>query len=248
MDKLIKKYWLTLPEHRLRTHLYDKLKFPPSLVATLLERVMVMRAERKAKAIKRTVCFTAWEAFLTAPRAELGNVRTLKSQLKRATPMDTPKWEALCAYEAVLVALIGRMKEHQRQDLVTPKQLPAWLREQGKRPPRGDGTHWVDHVPAHIKEKVEALFYALPPSRRGKTKTPFERTLPIKQYKNRKVELVKEMNTAQEMAEQELGMARVPEEVERLTDLINDITRAQFLLDQHKRTNPLPPTWRGLLT
>ena len=42
-------------------------------------------------------------------------------------------------------------------------------------------------------------------------------------------------------------MARVPEEVERLTALMGDITRAQFLLDKHPRNTPLPSTWHGLV-
>ena len=83
MDKTIKKYWLTMPDHRLRTHLYDTLKFPPDLAASLIERVGAMREERRAKAIKQTICAKAWEELLTAPRAELGNIRTMKAQLKR---------------------------------------------------------------------------------------------------------------------------------------------------------------------
>jgi hypothetical protein len=247
MDKPIPNYWFKMTEPRLRTHLYDKLKFPPALVATLLERISAMREERRVKAIKRTVCFAAWEEFLTAPRAELSNVRTMKAQLKRTDPDNTARWDALCAYETVLAALIGRLKEHQRLDLVTPKQLPAWLKNQRQRPPRGDGTHWVDHVPAHIKERVEALFNALPPTKRGKTKVPFERTIPIRQFKAARIKLIKELNLAHELAEQELDMARVPSEVERLTHLIDDITRAQFILDKHKRNTPLPLTWHGLV-
>lgn len=247
MNEAIKPYWLTMSEARLRTHLYDRLKFPPHVVASLLARIQAMREERRVKAIKRSLCFTAWEEFLAAPRAELGNVRTMKAQLKRAETADSRRWEALCAYEAVLVALIERLKEHQRLDLVTPKNLPAWLKEQGKRQPRGDGTHWVDHVPAHVKERVEALFNGLPPSRRGKTKAPFERTLPLRQFKATRIKLIKELVEAQALAEQELDMALIPEEQERLLDRLNDITRAQFLLDQHKRSDPLPTTWRGLL-
>ena len=247
MNEAIKPYWLTMSEARLRTHLYDRLKFPPHVVAQLLEQIRVMREEHRAKAIKRSLCFTAWEEFLAAPRAELGNVRTLKSQLKRAEVMDSRRWEALCAYEAVLVALIERLKEHQRLDLVTPKNLPAWLKEQGKRLPARDGSHWVDHVPAHVKERVEALFNGLPPSRRGKTKAPFERTLPLRQFKATRMKLIKELVEAQALVEQELGMVQIPEAQERLLDRLNDITRAQFLLDQHKRIDPLPNTWRGLL-
>lgn len=247
MDTAIKPYWLTMPDHRLRTHLYDRLKFPPAVAASLIERVGAMREERRAKAIKQTLCAKAWDELLTAPRAELGNIRTMKSQLKRDGGENNPRWHALCAYEAVLAELIGRMKEHQRLDMVTPKQLTAQAREHGKLLPRGDGTHWVDHVPLRIKEKVEALFNALPPPQRGKTKVPFERTLPVKQYKEARIKLIKELNLAQELAEQEMDMARVPEEVERVTKLLDDITRAQFILDQHKRNTPLPPTWRGLL-
>jgi len=247
MSEHIKPYWLTMSDARLRTHLYDRLKFPPPVVAKLLEKVRVVREERRTKAIKRSLCFTAWEEFLAAPRAELGNVRTMKAQLKRSDVPDPHRWDALCAYEAVLVALIERLKEHQRLDLVTPKNLPAWLKEQGKRLPARDGTHWVDHVPAHVKERVEALFNGLPPSRRGKTKAPFERTLPLRQFKAVRIRLIKELVEAQALTEQELDMAQIPEEQERLLDRLNDITRAQFLLDQHKRSDPLPTTWRGLL-
>lgn len=247
MDTSIKPYWLTMSDPRLRTHLYDRLKFPPAIAASILERVSAMREERRAKAIKQTLCFNAWDELLTAPRSELGNIRTMKSQLKRDGGENTARWDALCAYEAVLSELIGRMKEHQRQDALTPRQLTAKMRAQGKSLPRGDGLHWVDHVPLRIKEKVEALFSALPPPQRGKTKVPFERTLPGKQYKAARVKLIKELTLAQELAEQEMGMARVPEEVERLTKLLDDITRAQFILDRHKRNTPLPATWRGLI-
>lgn len=243
MDKTIKNYWLTMPEARLRTHLYDRLQFPPATAAMLIERVNALREERRAEAIKRTTHAKAWDELLAAPRSELGNIRTMKSQLKREGQDNTPRWDALCAYEAVLVELIARMKGYS----VTPKQLVAQRREQGKRLPRGDGMHWVDHVPLHIKESVEAMWSALPPTKRGKTKVPFERIVPLRQYKAARIKLIKELNLAQELAEQELGMARVPEEVERLTALLGDITKAQFVLDRHKRNTPLPSTWRGLV-
>ena len=244
MDKTIKNYWLTMPEARLRTHLYDRLQYPPATAAMLIERVNALREQRRAEAIKRTTHAKAWHELLAAPRAELGNIRTMKSQLKREGRDNTARWDALCAYEAVLVELIARMKGH---TTVTPKQLLAQVRSQGKNLPRGDGMHWVDHVPLRIKEKIEAMWNALPPTKRGKNKAPFERTLPLRQYKAARVKLIKELNTAQELAEQELGMARVPEEVERLTALLGDITRAQFLLDKHPRNTPLPSTWHGLV-
>ena len=247
MDRPIPNYWLTLPEPRLRTHLYDKLKFPPALAASLIARVGAMREERRAKAIQRTKCFALWDDFLKAPRAELGNVRTMKSQLKREGGENTPRWDALCAYEVVLVMLIERFKEHQKVDVVTPKQLPAWLKENGKREPQRDGLHWVDYVPSHIKEKVERMFNALPPSKRGKTKAPFERIMPLRQFKTAKVKLVKELNTAQEMAEQDLFVAREPEDVERAETRLMEIARAQYVLDNHKRSAPLPATWWELL-
>lgn len=247
MDKPIPNYWLTMPEPRLRTHLYETLKFPPALAASLIERVCAMREERRAKAIKRTKGHALWSEFLAAPRAELGNVRTMKSQLKREGGVDTPRWDALCAYEAVLVMLIERFKEHQNVDAVTPKQLPAWLKENGKREPQRDGLHWVDYVPPHIKQKVERMFNALPPSKRGKTKAPFERVTPLRQFKTAKVKLVKELNTAQEMAEQDLLVARDPEDVEKLEARLMDIARAHYILDNHKRNTPLPATWWELL-
>lgn len=247
MHEAIKPYWLTMSEARLRIHLYDKLKFPPSIVASLLKQVLDLKNERRVKALKRSLCHTAWEEFLMAPRSELGNVRTMKAQLKRTGVTDGPRWQALCAYEAVLAALIERLKEHQRRDLVTPKNLHIWLTENNKRLPSGDGQHWVDHVPDHVKERVELLFNALPPSKRGKTKAPFERTVPSQLYKMARLKLVKELVAAQAQAEQELGMAKIPEEQARLTSVIHDMARAQYLLDQHKKGNPLPSSWRALL-
>lgn len=247
METDIKAWWVTMSDKRLVNHLTNKLKFPPPVVASIAERVRVLREQRRAKRLRKSVGYDLWSEFIAPARAEAQTVRATKTQLKKSGKVGSPKWEALEEYARVINVMVERFARMQRSGEATPKQFPDWLKAQGKRPPEYDGSHWTDYVPRKDKERVATMFDSLPPVQRGKTKQPFPRTLPSKLYKNKRVALIEALNNEIGKVEQEYNMTTDPAERKRLGTILERMDRANFELDKHKKNQPLPNTWHGLL-
>lgn len=250
MDEAVKKWWLTMSEARLREHLSYKMKYPPLIVADLVEAVNRIKSENRKKKIKQSVGRNLWDDFLQAPRYELGVVRVLKSQLKKADGVDTAKWRALCEYEASISQTIERIKGKARMLGATPITLPQRMHKEGHSLPRRKGEHWTDYVKQSEIQRITEMFTRLPPAVRGKSKTPYAKTLPPAVYKHKRFALTEQIVQEIESTELELvvlGNNGDPDEIERLEGLLARLHEAQYLLDTHKKNTPLPNTWHGLV-
>lgn len=252
MQDDIKPMWLRMSETRLWNLLLVEKRYPPPIAADIVEAVRRIKAERRASRIKSTVTHNLWDYVLRAARAELGTVRTIKSQTRRilAGPNPPPeaqaKHDALDAYDAVIAVIIERLRKVQQEGSLTPIRFARTLRDAGKAV-AGDGTHWTDYVSQRDRVRIEDMFAAVPYPRRGKRKEPFERRISPQEHERLRAVLVGRLVKEQETARQDYEMTTDPDEKERLSKLLDDMEGAHYRLETLSRTAPVPATWHGLL-
>lgn len=239
--------WLTMSEGRLRNHLIDKVRMPSPLAERIIKQVMEVKREQRKARIKAGQNLSLWDEFLEAPRHEAAILRVLKAQMKKQGAEASPRWLAVSAYNDVIQAVIDKLKREAKARNATPSKLAVLLHAEGFSLPRNDGSHWTDYVKNSDLLRIRQMFNSLPPPTRGRHKTPFDRTLPPKTYKKRKALVSDRLEADLASAERELDVTRDPERIEQLTDQIDKMYRAQFLLLNHKRNTPLPLTWHGLV-
>lgn len=248
----IKPAWLTMKTQQLQRHLRS-LKYPDPFIANIMTRVRWLKNEARKARIKTTVTHRMWDDVLKPARTEVGNVRTMKTQTKKALDasfMDEglqAKFNALTLYESVLVTIIERLRKVQMSGDHSPQKFADALREAGKMPTDGDGTHWTHYVKPKDRRMVELAFDKAPLPKRGKTKRPFEVKISVEQHYRLYADMVKRINSEVANAEQEYDMVRHQEDRDRLNNLIQDLHRASFNLSQLSLTDPIPAHWRGLL-
>jgi hypothetical protein len=247
MENGIRKMWLTMSEPRLRNHLVDKLHLPSPIVERTIRQVAEIKAERRKVKIKAGQSRPLWDEFFEAPRHESGILRVLKAQMKKQGAEASPRWLAVSAYNDVIQAVIDKLKREAKARNATPSKLAAMLHAEGFSLPRNDGSHWTDYVKNSDLTRIRDMFNKLTPPTRGRHKTPFDRMLPPKTYKKRKAIVSDRLESDLASAERELEVTRDPDRIEQLSDQIDKMYRAQFLLLNHKRNTPLPLTWHGLV-
>jgi hypothetical protein len=246
MDDDIKSWWLNASEARVRNSLVAQ-KLPPIVVAQTVARVLELKKQRRKQRIKSTVTTKSWEPLIDNAKAERQTLLVAKSQLKNAVPIDQQRWEALCAYETVVAAVIERLRKVQESSEHTPKSFIAFLKEETGRVIPNNGEHWTDYVKASDRQRITLMFDALPPRQRGKRKTPFERRITKAAHKAQRLALIERLNTDIASAEREYEVTQDPEAHDKLNRQLDDMYRAQHVLDKTKPTAPLPATWHGLI-
>ena len=208
METDLKAWWFTMSPARLQNHLTNKLKYPPPIVAGIVEQVRKARDEKRAQSIKHTMAYKQWAKVLEPARAELTSLRTIKSQMKKSQDMDEAKWDALCQYEAVIATTVERIKKIQRQGEHTPAQFAAYLKREGKRSIPNNGEHWTDWVAYSKRQELSTLFLSLKPPARGRRIEPFKRKVSRTQFKADRAALFARLQTDLANAEQ-IGRAHV---------------------------------------
>lgn len=246
MDDDIKSWWLNASEARVRNSLVAQ-KLPPMVVAQTVARVVELKKQRRKERIKSTVTTKSWEPLIDNARAERQTLLVMKAQLKKVDPPDQQRWEALCAYETVVSAVIERLRKVQGSSEHTPKSFITFLKEETGRVIPNNGEHWTDYVKASDRQRITLMFDALPPRQRGKRKQPFERRITKAAHKTQRLALIERLNTDIASAEREYEITRDIEARKKLDDHIQTMHRAQHILDNTKPTMPLPTTWHGLI-
>jgi len=246
MNEDIKAWWLNVSDARLFKHLV-KQKMNEQLVSRVVARVRELKAQRKSEKFKRLSVAKSWAALVDGARAERQTVFVMKSQLKKIQPLPQLKWDALCAYEAVLTETVEKLRKLQRAGLHTPKSFVPFIKEETGKTIPNNGEHWSDYVKASDRQRINALFDRVPPPARGKPKTPFERRISKAAHKAQRIELIKRLNGEIASAEREYEVTNDPDTHAKLNRQIETMQKAQFVLDQLPPTAPLPATWHGLL-
>lgn len=254
MDIPIQPRWLTLHPNRLHNLLMQKHYMDSADAARTVQRVLDLRKDVKSRRAKRTTVQILWDEVLTPCRNERMVVRTMKSQAKAAARKQgteaelnqTLRWRALCAYEDEIVRWTERLKHIRKLGEHSPKQFAQTLRTAGKHV-SGDGTHWTDYVPPRAKVPIIEMFAGLPPAKRGRGKIPFQRTAPPNLREEQRLRLAKSIADDLSKAEHDRAEATHIYERERLDDLLNQLNKAQYLLDHYPKKKAYPASWQRLL-
>jgi len=195
----------------------------PETIELIKTQVREMRKNLKvARAHKRQLDHT-WGEFIAPLIHERKVVRSMLGY-KLAKSGDA-RTLALQAYIQVLDTLRSRLELLKREKSQTPMQLYP------------ERTHWCDHVPAHIRERVITLFDDIPPVVRAKRKRPFERTVPAILHNKQRDRLYRRTL-------KDLGRAQS----EGNEALIAQISQALDTIKRLPQGEPVPATWHGLET
>lgn len=253
MQEDLKPMWLVMSAPRLERHLIEN-KYPNRMVHEIMARVKLVKAQARRQKIKATVTHQMWDDILKAARIELAGVRTMKAQTTRRITESfgnsayQAKFDALVAYESVLVKVIGKLRDVQKTDSFTPAQFAEHLLEEKGVAIPNKGAHWTDYVKESDKVKVERLFDAAPDPARGKRKTPFERRISPDEHIITKNYLEDQLVRARDELEAGFAVATTPEQKDAMQALEQDIQYAEYKLASTKSTEPLPAKWRSLLS
>lgn len=252
MDTNIRPSWLKMGMRKLEAHLQD-LGYPPPMIDSIMSSIQAHKYRQRAAKIKGTVLQQAWDSVLKPARSEVAVVRTMIAQT-RARQRKEPdaeflhlKLDALTRYATLLAVLIEKFNKVKRAGELTPQGFAKELRQAGKMPTEGDGTHWVDYIKRKDRNAIELAFDKVPPAKRGKTKTPFERRITFEDNFMARQSLSKAIASELAHIERQLELPTDSFTKEELERKFERIHHARFNLDQLSRTAPVPSTWHGLL-
>jgi hypothetical protein len=252
MNTDIRPSWLKMGIRKLEAHLQDQ-GYPMPMIDSILSRVQTEKYKARIAKIKGTVLQQAWNSVLKPARTEIGIMRTMIAQTKaqqRQTPDDNVlqvKIDTYTRYADLLAVLIEKFRAIRKSGEFSPQQFAKELRKAGKMPTEGDGTHWVDYVKPKNKHAITLEFERLPPAKRGKNKTPFERRISFEDNYRARETLAKAITSELATVERELELPVDSFTKEELERKFQRLHHAQFNLEQLPRTAPVPSTWHGLL-
>ena len=221
---------------------------PAHLVSAAVEAFKERAADAKREKLFAYQHRRFWSALLRPLMYELDSSRTGLRYARNTTPDNTLKIEALEASVIVMEELAMRLTSHRDDKVQTPSQLAKAYNDEHKKRGKGffvpgNGAHWTDWVPRHIKLRVSDLFAFAPRAPRSKPRLPFKRTMPPSLQSDAILALRKRIDT-------ELATAHNLQEVQA-TDIraqkIEQMNRALHILDTMKRSDFVPTTWKALL-
>lgn len=224
------EHLMKLTANELHNHCERLLKkgVNPLLVADIKRIVVEQKAHRKSHRAHLKQVHNQWRVIISPLMHEKKSVRSL-GYYKNAKSPDERK-AALDAYALVLDTLEQRLKELERSG-TTPMQHDKTK------------THWTDYVPQHIKDRVCALFDAIPHYPRQKVKHPFPRTMPEEQHAKLKTRLLQRTEKDLRRAKQD---ALLNPDDEENNALVQRITNALKHINKLEPKEPVPATWHGL--
>lgn len=179
------EHYYKLSEHEIDRRLASK-RMPDELREKLKESIMQGKREYKSAQARDKQNKRLWRELLAPTKYELKMVTLMLKKTRQqmlSGYYDNPeegqaRVKALKEYTDVLAMLIvkgGRWLN----DGLSPK---AVANKSSKIFPSGmpnNGSHWVDFVPASVKEYIAGLFDAIPHRAKAKRKIPFERKVPM---------------------------------------------------------------------
>ena len=212
--------YLEMGEKQIHNALVTK-GLPPSEIEQMKIIIAEQKAKRRADRAHRVQMDLQW-GELVAP---LTHERKIVRSVMRYKGGSAERTTALQAYLAVLDKLTERLTLMRREHNQTPLQL---------HPERH---HWADYVPQHIKDRVVALFDAVPHTPTAKRKRPFVRTVPAILHGKQKDRLLRRTL-------KDLGRAQS----EGNEALVAQISQALDTIKRLPQGEPVPATWHGLET
>lgn len=185
----------------------------------------------KAKALQHAV---QWKQVTEPLRAELQRVH---GSIKYEAGPERD--EALAAYQEVLLTLRDRLKAYARP-LGAEPQTPLHAAQAKNLP--NEGVHWTDWVPLKIRNRIEALFAAIPYKRQARVFEPFKRIIPKGQHAKQESALRKGMHLVKDRLQSIYTIKKDEETLEK----IKALNLALLRLDALPPDAPVPRDWRKL--
>lgn len=224
------EHLMRLTSNELHNHCERLLKkgINPLLVADIKSTVLENKAHRKSHRAHLKQVHNQWRVIMSPLMHEKKAVRSLSYYKNAKSPEQ--RSAALEAYALVLDTLEQKLKAIEREG-TTPMQHDKTK------------THWTDYVPQHIKDRVCALFDAIPHYPRQKVKHPFPRTMPEEQHAKLKTRLTLRTEKDLRRAKQDALLNPDNEEIQAL---VKRITDALVFIDKLEPNEPVPTTWHGL--
>jgi hypothetical protein len=245
---------MKLTDTQLHNHCQRLLKkrVNPLLVDSLKRTVLENKAHSKATRAHSKQLRENWRVIMSPLMAEKKAVRSLL--LYKNSKSHEQRKEALEGYMVVLETVERRIRDimqdeverlvKRRKTQSDPQPKKEWVKRP-LTPMQYDNTktHWVDYVPQHIKDRVCALFDAIPHYPKQKVKHPFPRVMPAEQHIKLKNRLIQRTEKDLRRAKQD---ALMNPDNENMKALVDKITRALEYIDRLEPNEPVPSTWHGL--
>lgn len=227
---------MKLKRRELKNHLAAMLdKGTPRLVVNeMRDTILTQKEKLRRQRIHEAQQEILWGEVLKPLQAERRNVR---ASLKYNAADDADaRVQAFEAYAVVLAKLYNRILDLKKEGEFTPstyakaKDLP------------NHGVHWADFIPVHIKNRIIALFDAVPYTAKAKRKVPFERTVPADIHNKRKRRLVNRTTKELLHANQDHALSPTMDTQAR----VDKLKRALDAIERLNDNEPVPATWHGL--
>lgn len=240
--------YLPMKPNDLHEHLTKKLKMHPKAVNNVKKVVAQRKESLRTERITRTMYKRAWQDLLDPLRRELNNAKVgMRYAMKGRTVLPLAaeqRIEAFTAYIAVMEKLLGRFAFPSK----VLDAIPTKIAKERNATKKGtfipnNGLHWVDWVPAHIKNAIAQAFASLPHNPRAKRKVPFQRTVLQTQHERAKQTLTKRILTDQGKAERAHTINPSQENEYALAE----VNQALEIIEQLLPNELVPTTWRALL-
>lgn len=239
MDFPLKRF-VRMSKERVLTTLIDE-RIPDAVIPALLEKIETLKSERRSARISAYQRDATWGPLLRAAKHERKAVRDAKNS--PLVVKDERRIEAQEAYLLVMNELIRRM-----EDVLKPMGTPIALAKK-RNLSEGDGSHWTDWVPRHIKQHIKELYASIPYKKnKGRVKDPFERTILPADNAALKTRLIERTNKELATVERKLAIpddAVYPTHPALLTRR-TQIIRALAKIKDIPPDAPVPTTWHKL--
>lgn len=195
------------------------------LVQSIIENIRAFRNARTKDKAKRREQKKQWGELISSLQHERKIVR---SMVRYKTSDPAPERDEFTAnYMAVLDKLHAKLTTKSK---ATP-ELP-------------EHSHWTDYVPIRIKAAFVEAALAIPTRQKAKTKTPFERRIPLALFDRKKNRLTRSIRKSMET----LKLNRAVElDTEKLDKQESNLRQALRILNNTDPGEDLPRTWHGLL-
>jgi len=232
---------MKLTPNQLHNHVM-KLSVPQDHKENIKAIVLRQKEMQRSMQAQRTKVRAEWKPLLDGLRAERESLRSMRNYAQKESVGDTmsPTPEKLVAIEGYIMVLEKLREEFTEH--IRNHQTPAVLARARKLP--NGGIHWTDWVKDRHKERVHALFGAIPKQPRAKVKEPFLRTTTTESNDRLRTRLKNRTIKEHTIAEQNHQLNPTERSKERVGKLAEALTR----IDKLNPTDPVPRTWHGLFT
>ena len=213
-----------------------KRDLPPTTIERIKAIVNQQKAALKSERAKAIKVKAEWQPLTEGLRMERESLRSMRNYAQKKSGHSDPETiTALEGYALVLDKLHEEFTAHIRNGIT-----PAVLSKQRNLP--NNGIHWSDWVKDRFKERVSAMFAAIPPKPRTKAKTPFARTTTAKSNDRLRERLRTRTLKEHDIATQDNQLNPTERNKARVSKLAEALRR----IDKLDLNEPVPRTWSGL--